>query len=367
MISMHQSAFLRSLAEQKSVKVTLIVERRILEARLKMGWKIPELGNVDILSFEDNIDWRALINKSKSEESVHIFSGIPKSGKMKKAFSFVIKDGTKIGIMAESLDERGFTGKIRLIISKMNFLRYNKRILLWLTIGENAYDQYKKVGYAESKLYNWAYCVENLPDVNKENNCLSKSSNGIKIMYVGSLFSWKGYDLLIDALESLKEYSYKADFYSIEKNSIGKDNLPIRNNDKISFLPMLENNIIREKMKDYDFLVLPSRYDGWGVVINEALMAGTPVIVSDACGASTLVRHNSQIGEICNSGSISDLKTKIQKFIKKGKQNDKERDELISWARQHISGESFVDYFLNIISCTQNPQLKKPEAPWTIK
>jgi glycosyltransferase involved in cell wall biosynthesis len=36
---------------------------------------------------------------------------------------------------------------------------------------------------------------------------------------------------------------------------------------------------------DYDLLVLPSYYDGWGVVVNEALCAGVPVVTSDATGA----------------------------------------------------------------------------------
>src|SRR5690348_2274431 len=34
-----------------------------------------------------------------------------------------------------------------------------------------------------------------------------------------------------------------------------------------------------------DVFVLPSRHDGWGVVVNQALAAGLPVIVSDAVGA----------------------------------------------------------------------------------
>jgi glycosyltransferase involved in cell wall biosynthesis len=34
-----------------------------------------------------------------------------------------------------------------------------------------------------------------------------------------------------------------------------------------------------------DAFVLPSRHDGWGVVVNQALGAGLPVIVSDAVGA----------------------------------------------------------------------------------
>jgi glycosyltransferase involved in cell wall biosynthesis len=35
-----------------------------------------------------------------------------------------------------------------------------------------------------------------------------------------------------------------------------------------------------------DVFVLPSRYDGWGVVVNQAIGAGLPVICSDAVGAA---------------------------------------------------------------------------------
>jgi len=44
-----------------------------------------------------------------------------------------------------------------------------------------------------------------------------------------------------------------------------------------------------ERLPEYfsrsDIFVLPSRHDGWGVVVNQALGAGLPVIASDAVGA----------------------------------------------------------------------------------
>lgn len=36
-------------------------------------------------------------------------------------------------------------------------------------------------------------------------------------------------------------------------------------------------------------MVLPSIYDQWGLVVNEALAAGTPVLISDNCGAKELI------------------------------------------------------------------------------
>ena len=41
-----------------------------------------------------------------------------------------------------------------------------------------------------------------------------------------------------------------------------------------------------------DVLVLPSSYDSWGTVVNEALQAGCYVIGSEACGACSLLNNN---------------------------------------------------------------------------
>ena len=41
-----------------------------------------------------------------------------------------------------------------------------------------------------------------------------------------------------------------------------------------------------------DVFCLPSRHDGWGVVVNEALGAGLPIVASDGVGAAhDLVQH----------------------------------------------------------------------------
>jgi len=40
-----------------------------------------------------------------------------------------------------------------------------------------------------------------------------------------------------------------------------------------------------------DIFVLPSRHDGWGVVVNQALGAGLPCIVTQSVGASEVIRE----------------------------------------------------------------------------
>ena len=61
--------------------------------------------------------------------------------------------------------------------------------------------------------------------------------------------------------------------------------------------------------------MLPSRYDGWGVVVNEALMAGVPVMCSDQVGASAVI-EKWQCGTIFVSEDVSDLVSKLDDLLK---------------------------------------------------
>ena len=64
-----------------------------------------------------------------------------------------------------------------------------------------------------------------------------------------------------------------------------------------------------------DVFVLPSRYDGWGVVVNQALGAGLPIITSDQVGAAhDLVRENEN-GFRFPAGNTSALGETMSRFI----------------------------------------------------
>lgn len=51
---------------------------------------------------------------------------------------------------------------------------------------------------------------------------------------------------------------------------------------------------ISDIMQQYDVLILPSKHDGWGAVVNEALILGLYVITSNHCGASYLLKDKQQ-------------------------------------------------------------------------
>lgn len=105
-------------------------------------------------------------------------------------------------------------------------------------------------------------------------------------------------------------------------------------------------------MQQADVFILPSVYDGWGAVVNEALQAGCYVICSDAAGASDLIRQEERVGKVFRRGSIKQLAacmTWCNEHIQDIREN---RDFKKQWADEHISGKTVARY---MIDCLENP------------
>ena len=64
-----------------------------------------------------------------------------------------------------------------------------------------------------------------------------------------------------------------------------------------------------------DVFVLPSRYDGWGVVVNQALGAGLPIICSDMVGAARDLVEQEVNGLIFPAGDSAALAERMRRFL----------------------------------------------------
>lgn len=103
----------------------------------------------------------------------------------------------------------------------------------------------------------------------------ANKSNKFYCLFLGRIdFYHKGIDILLEAFKDLDIPLYIAGSgKDIDKLKITKENIRyigyVSNEDKISIL------------KNAKFLIVPSRYEGQGVVVLESAAVGTPVIVSD--------------------------------------------------------------------------------------
>ena len=117
----------------------------------------------------------------------------------------------------------------------------------------------------------------------------------VNILFSGQLIPRKGCDILLNAFSKLVETSPSARLSILgggpEQANL-KSAVPPTLRHRIDFLGHRQPHQLPEVFAAADVFCLPSRHDGWGVVVNEAIGAGLPIVVSDAVGAGhDLVRH----------------------------------------------------------------------------
>ena len=86
-----------------------------------------------------------------------------------------------------------------------------------------------------------------------------------------------------------------------------------------------------------DILVLPSAYqETWGLVVNEAMAAGLPAVVSDRVGCAPDLIIPGETGEVFPAGDIDAFASQMQKYV----DSPEEIRRQGARAAEHISGYS---------------------------
>ncbi|MCY1441645.1 D-inositol-3-phosphate glycosyltransferase [compost metagenome] len=112
-------------------------------------------------------------------------------------------------------------------------------------------------------------------------------SNARKLLFVGRFDQQKGADIFCDALKSL---SQEACGILVGDYVLGdSQDLEIPNN--VTRVGWLSSSELLELYASADALVMPSRWEGFGLVATEAMRAGLPVIASRVGGLPEIVEH----------------------------------------------------------------------------
>lgn len=149
------------------------------------------------------------------------------------------------------------------------------------------------------------------PEVSRPKNYFKTNRNApVKLLFVGSLSQQKGIANLFQAANALGE---KVSLTLIGQKST--TNCLALNTEllKHRWIPSLSHNKVLEEMRNHDILVFPTLFDGFGLVISEAMSQGTPVIATDNCAGPDLI-ENGKNGWIVNAGSTAMLQSTILKL-----------------------------------------------------
>jgi glycosyltransferase involved in cell wall biosynthesis len=309
---------MRNLAEIHPV--ILVVDRLMEDYRIKQGWEVPELGKVKIIIIKDLNDVSHLIHTEKNNH--HFFQGLNISPLIHGAFKLIIKN-KKVNIISESAIELGFKRLPRLLKYNYFAFRYDKNIENIFAMGDLGVKWYIKTGFNPNKIHNFQYTIE-LPEESgfQFQEFISKD-NFYRFTFIGQIIARKGLDNLIEAFSKVKYNNWHLNIIGdgVMKNEISNRVNALNLNDKITFNGMKNNKEVMSFLtNNSDYLILPSRFDGWGAVVNEALSRGVKVITNEKCGASIMIKDDF-FGKKYKEGDQQSLILALESIMKVERKN----------------------------------------------
>ncbi len=113
-------------------------------------------------------------------------------------------------------------------------------------------------------------------------------SRPLRLLYSGKLNARKGVDLLVRAADELlaARPGWTLSFMGDGPLRREVEELAGRHPGRAELLGFKQLHEVPAVLADHDVAVAPSRYDGWGLVVPEALAAGMPVIATTGMGAA---------------------------------------------------------------------------------
>jgi glycosyltransferase involved in cell wall biosynthesis len=150
------------------------------------------------------------------------------------------------------------------------------------------------------------------PRVGEARNYAGKNgSQPLKLLFVGGLSQRKGIADLFAAAEALVPH--------VELTVVGhksSNNCPALDAAlaRHRWIPSLSHAGVLELMREHDVLVFPSLFEGFGLVITEAMSQGTPVITTNRTAGPDLIDHGHN-GWLVEAGSTPALQAAIEQLL----------------------------------------------------
>lgn len=212
-------------------------------------------------------------------------------------------------------------------------------------------DVKERAGIDSTVIYN-GLKVENIKKKG-EISVYDKEKN-FRIVQVSRLFhDIKGQDVLINAVAMLRDKGYTNISIDFIGEGDSKEYLISLTKEKktenVSFLGTKPVGYISEHLCDYDLFVQPSRHEGFGLTVAEAMTACVPVVVSDCPGLLEVVGEG-RYSLVFENGNVEDCATKIGEIIRADKETIQKRvNEASKFVRETFNvkttASNYIDFY----------------------
>jgi len=356
-ISPHMAGLAVALG-RRGCEVTYLARQAFSEDRARQGWPTPPLGGVHLhlVTTPDAVKERVA---SAPLDSLHFCGGLRGHGLIGVAQHALGRGHLRQWVVMETVDDAGRTGALKRLEYSRLIRRWRSRLQGVLAIGHATPDWVRSRGMPAKAVFPFAYF---LPDEVRDGSVPPEPRGTFRFLFVGQLIELKRVELLIKSLRELKQKDFQlavigAGPMEEPLRAMAASALPGR----VEWIGVLPMQAVHAEMARADCLVLPSRHDGWGAVVSEALMVGTPVICSDACGAAGVVRDSGH-GGVFGRDDSAGLTALLDRALAKGAPTPAERLSLAAWA-MCLAADAGADYLLEILNHVDGHG-QRPLPPW---
>ena len=256
-------------------------------SRFHFNWHFPPLKDADVIVFNGYMNLTAqLILRLQAQRVPCIFWGetmVASHGGLK---------GKIQPLLAQSLQQcRGIAG-----------------------IGSHAVKDYQQ-RFPDKPIFNIPYYC-NLSEFRRE--IPQRPRTPPTILFCGQMIVRKGVDLLLQAFIHVLQKGLDARLLLVGREAELPqmlETLPETTCQKIEYAGFQPPEDLPRFFRQADIFVLPSRYDGWGVVVNQAVGAGLPVICSDAVGAAKDLVEPNYNGLIFSAENVNGLTDSLAYYL----------------------------------------------------
>ena len=322
--SPHQKYFFEALARHPEIDLVVSYYVNFPKERLDMGWSI-ENSSLYTEQYDTEDPQKALTAIDDWQTRIHVIPGIS-SGYMKQIHSLLLASQCqwihwteRSGIvLADKLNFNMKWFHIFYFLYRFKYYTYakqiNKTALGVFAIGKPAKNDFISWGVKPNKIEYLPYTIKDTKNVSVVDGYPEKKI----FLYVGSLIKRKGLDTLLKAfvlLENRQEWILMLIGSGDDKDTF----IDISKKLDIAASTFFIDSIPMEQIKSYmqraQVFILPSLFDGWGAVLNEAASVKKPLISTDECGAAYHLIEDQENGFRIKAGSVEHLRKALQFYI----------------------------------------------------
>lgn len=144
---------------------------------------------------------------------------------------------------------------------------------------------------------------------------LAPSAEAPRFLYVGRLSPEKSLDVLLKAFVQVRQALPAATLVLVgsgpQQHELADLSRSLGLDDVVLFAGSMDTAALAIEYAKASCLVLPSFSEPWGLVVNEALCYGCPVVVSHRCGCVPELVEDKPTGFVFEAGNVDELASKL--------------------------------------------------------